>query len=150
MPRKPLILIACLALGAIAVLPGSAAASTNTAAARSAGQTGKLVNSLAAGACAQERHKIGKRSFRKRYGRKSTRTCIKRNRKDARAAVTAGTAECQLELDDYGDEDFYMDWDSFEDCVADYSQWVMDGGTFEDDGSMDPGADEDPGVDFSP
>lgn len=135
MARRPAILIICLALGALVALPGTAAAKASASAGNS------LVNSLAVGACAGEKQEIGKRAFRKRYGKRSAKTCVKRKRKEARGAVAEATAECQAELDDFGEENFYLDWDSFSDCVADYAAYIMDGGSFEEDDSEDTGDD---------
>jgi hypothetical protein len=142
MTRKSAIVSVCLALGAIAALPGTAVAGSGTEAAKSGSSS--LVISLTSKACAGERQQIGKRAFRKRYGagKRAAKACSRRLRKQARDAVFEATAECQAELEDYGEEDFYLDWDSFSDCVVDYADWVMGGGSFEDDGSGN-GGDED-------
>ena len=120
------IAVVCIALGALIAAP--------TASAARASGGGSLVNSLAAGACSAEKGKLGKKSFQKKYGKKhSSRNCAKRKRGEARSAVAKATTECQAELEDYGEEDFYADWETFDACVADYADWIMGGGTFEDD-----------------
>ncbi|MBM3667460.1 MAG: hypothetical protein FJW90_08290 [Actinobacteria bacterium] len=130
MARKPAILIVCAALlGALATPAPSSAA-------------GGLVGKLAAGACSAEKAKIGKRAFAKRYGAKRpTRTCIKRTKAAARRAVAAATDECLVELEEYGEEEFYLEWETFPACVEDYAAWIMDGGGFEDDGSEEDDGD---------
>jgi hypothetical protein len=101
-----------------------------------------LVNKLAAGACSAEKSKLGKKAFAKRYaGKKPKRICIKRKKPEARRAVSEATDECLWELQEYGEEEFYFEWGTFSACVDDYSAWIMDGGSFEDDTSED-GEDE--------
>jgi hypothetical protein len=126
MARRPAIAIVTVALLGLTALPGAAAApgagtsSTN------------LVNTLATDACVAEKSEIGKKAFKKRYGaKKAMKACVKRARPDARRAVAAGTEECLAELQDFGEEEFYLEWESFSACVEDYSAWIMDGGTFE-------------------
>jgi hypothetical protein len=136
MLRKPALLIACLAVAGLIAVPGIAAA-------KSGARGGGLVGTLATGACTSEKQAIGKRAFRKRYGRKQpARACVKRNRADARRAVTAATAQCQDEFDEYGEEEFYLEWEIFSDCLADYAAWIMDGGGFEEGDSEDEGDEE--------
>lgn len=136
MKRAPAILVSCLFLGALCALPGTASAASGAPAVKSAGG---LAGSLAVGACADERRKLGRRSFVKRYGagKRANRACAKRTRKQARNAITAATAECQAELADYGEEDFYLDWTTFSGCVADYAAWIMGGGGFDEDDPED-------------
>lgn len=136
MPRKPALLIACLAVAGLIAVPGVAAAKSGPAG-------GGLVGTLATGACASEMQEIGKRSFRKRYGKKQpARACVKRNRPEARRAVAEAMAECRAEFDDYGEEEFYLEWETLSECVADYAAWIMDGGGFEEDDSEDDGDEE--------
>lgn len=94
---------------------------------------GGAATKLAAKACAQEKKEIGRSAFAKRYGeRNAMRACVRKRRADARRAIAAATAECQAELDDFGPEDFFEDFDSFEECVLAYA---------EDDLVTDPGDD---------
>jgi hypothetical protein len=119
----PLRLIVLGALALALLVPASAPAK------------GGLATKLAAKACVQEKKSIGRKAFTKRYGeRNAMRACVRKNRSDARRAIAAATAECQAELDDFGPEDFYEDWDSFEECVEYYA---------EADTVVDPGGDDD-------
>ncbi|MGZ5331060.1 MAG: hypothetical protein ACXWFH_07115 [Solirubrobacterales bacterium] len=46
-----------------------------------------------------------------------------------------------------GPRPFLEDWSSFEECVASYAQWALDGGLADDEGDEgdgDPEDDEDP------
>ncbi|MGZ5335522.1 MAG: hypothetical protein ACXWZ6_08790 [Solirubrobacterales bacterium] len=123
------------ALGAALVAPGPAAASDG------------LVRALAASECSELKQDLGRKAFRKRFGRKPMRACVKRGRPAARRAVAAATTECRAELDGWGLDLFLEDWSSFEECVASYAQWALDGGLADDEGDEgdgDPEDDEDP------
>jgi hypothetical protein len=120
--RGPLRLIALGVLALALLIPASAPAK------------GGLANKLAAKACVQEKKSIGRKAFAKRYGeRNAMRACMRKKRSDARQAIAAATAECQAELDDFGAEDFYEDWVSFEECVAYYAEADMVVDPSEDD-----------------
>ena len=128
MSGKALISVVCCALG-LTLLPSAASGNA-------------LVNKLAADACRAEKSKLGKKAFAKRYGaKKPVRACAKRTRPKARAAVSDANDECLFELEEYGDEEFYLEWGTFSACVADYAAWIMDGGGFEEeeDGDEDEG-----------
>jgi hypothetical protein len=111
-----------------------------------AGQGGQ-VSTLAAQQCAQERASIGKKAFRKRYGRKRTmRACAKRNRVHVASAVASANQDCQAELaelgevnfiDEYGDEptdplDYAMD-----ECVAESVDEILNPEDYVDDDTDD-------------
>ena len=100
-----------MVVGLLALSPGATAA------------RGGPVAGLSSQQCAQERADIGKRAFRKRYGRKhAMRTCARRNR--ARVAGAAGTAaqDCQEELADLGETDFI---DEYADLAHDSADTAM-------------------------
>ena len=138
MPRRPAVLFVSAALLGLLVLPGAA-----TAKPTAAPSAASLVNALAADACATEKAEIGKRAFRKRYGaKKPMRACVKRAKPDARKAVGEATDECLWELEEYGSEAFYSEWETFSACVEDYAAWIMDGGGFEEEEDEDEGAEE--------
>jgi hypothetical protein len=144
MSRRPAILIVSAALLGLLALPGGVAAGP-TATASGA----NLVNALATDACAAEKSDIGKKAFKKRYGaKKGMKACVKRNKADARAAVTEATDECLWELEEYGDEEFYGEWGTFSACVEDYAAWIMDGGGFEEDDEGDEEEEEEDEGDF--
>ena len=106
---RPTLLFVVVAL--VFALPGSAAAA--------GGQATKLAKK----ACVDEKRSIGNKAFSKRYGdRNAIRTCVRKMRSEARRAIEAATAECQAELDDFGPEDFFEDYDSFEQCVTDLAE----------------------------
>ena len=131
MPRKFPIALACLAVAVSLVAPATS------------GAAGSFANQLAADACKAEKSKLGKRGFAKRYGaKKPMKTCLRKAKAEANKAVSEATDECLSELQEYGDEEFYAEWDTFSACVEDYAAWIMDGGGFEDDDSED----EDEGV----
>ena len=94
-------------IAALLVLPASA----------SAGQGGQA-SSLAAQHCAQEKSAIGKKSFRKRYGKRAMRNCVKRNRGKAASALNSAALECRQELEQIGPEEFILDYAWDEDTVA--------------------------------
>ena len=122
-------MIVSAALLGLLVLPGAAPARP-TATASGA----NLGNDLANDACALEKSEIGKRAFRKRYGtKKPMKACVKQAKPDARKAVGEATDECLLELQEFGSEEFYFEWETFSACVEDYAAWIMDGGGFEED-----------------
>jgi hypothetical protein len=128
MARRPAIVIVTGALLGALALPGAAAGASASASSAS------LVNSLAADACQAEKASIGKKAFKKRYGaKKAMKACVKRARPAARTAVASATDECLLELQDYGEEEFYFEWETFSACVEDYAAWIMEGGTFEEE-----------------
>jgi hypothetical protein len=131
MARRLALLTALAAVAAALLAPAPAPA------------TGGLVRWLAAGECVELKQKIGRKAFRKRFGRRAMPACIKRNRAAARRAVGVATAECRAELDEWGLELFLEDWLSFEECVATYAEWELDGG-FEDE----TGEEEDPGAEL--
>ncbi len=138
MPRRPAALFVSAALLGLLVLPGAATAQPTAAA-----SAANLVNALAADACAAEKAEIGKRAFRKRYGaKKPMRACVKRAKPDARNAVGEATDECLTELEEYGSEEFYAEWETFSACVEDYAAWIMDGGGFEEEEEEDEGDEE--------
>jgi hypothetical protein len=131
MSRKFPIALACLAIALPLALPASSGAATN------------LANQLASNACKAEKSKFGKRGFAKRYGaKKPMKVCLKKARASAGSAVSEATDECLAELQEYGDEEFYAEWETFTACVEDYAAWIMDGGGFEEDESED----EDEGI----
>jgi hypothetical protein len=104
------------------------------------GAAGGLTGQLAADACKAEKAKLGKKGFAKRYGaKKPMKVCAKKAKADANKAVSEATDECLLELQEYGDEEFYADWGTFSACVEDYAAWIMDGGGFEEDESEGDG-----------
>lgn len=120
---------------ALLVLPGGVSA-----------QPRGLVSQLAAGDCAAERADVGRKSFRKRYGRKrGMAVCIKAHRAEARRAIGVATAACREELDEWGLDEFLADWESFEECVATYAEWELDGGLEDDPGDGEEADPEDPG-----
>jgi hypothetical protein len=132
MSRKFSISVACLAIAVSLMVPATS------------GAAGGLTAQLAADACKAEKSKLGKKGFAKRYGaKKPLKACAKKAKADANKAVSEATDECLLELQEYGDEEFYADWGTFSACVEDYAAWIMDGGGFEEDDSED---DEDAGV----
>lgn len=144
MPRRPVILSALAALVALFALPGAATAAPTAQVSAAA-----LVESLSKDACAAEKADIGKKAFKKRYGaKKSMKACLKKARPLARQAISEATDECVWELNEYGEEEFYYEWDSFSACVEDYAAWIMDGGGFEEDedGDADEGEEEDDGL----
>lgn len=111
----------------------------------SSSAAGGLIGTLAADACATKKAELGKRAFRKRFGAKrAMRACVRQTRDEARRAVDEATAECLWELEEFGEEEFYLEWVTFSACVEDYAAWIMDGGSFEEDGG-DDGADGDGG-----
>jgi hypothetical protein len=85
------------------LIAGAALALPAGAAATPAGQ----VSSLAAQQCSQERASIGKKAFRKRYGRKGAmRACTRRHRGQVAAAVGPAAQDCQEDLADFGAAEF--------------------------------------------
>lgn len=122
MARKVALLTVLAAVAAALLAPAPASA------------TGGLVRWLAAGECVELKQKIGRKAFRKRFGRRSMPACIKRNRAAARRAVGVAAAECRAELDEWGLELFLEDWLSFEECVATYAEWELDGGLEDETG----------------
>jgi hypothetical protein len=113
-----------LALGAIVFGPGSAASA--------AGPAG-LTASIAAADCTREKAKVGKRAFRKHFGeRRPMVRCIAATAPAARRAITVATNACQAELDEWGLEEFEVEWESFSVCVSVYADWEMDGGLADD------------------
>jgi hypothetical protein len=115
--------IGVILVGALLAFPASAAA----------GQGGR-VSTLAAQQCSQERGKIGKRAFRKRYGAKHTmRSCIKRTRPKVASALSAAAQECQQQLAQSGAEQFILDfaWDedtvenAMSECLADTADQIL-------------------------
>lgn len=142
MPRRPVIPSVLAALVALIALPGAAPAAPTAHTSGSA-----LIETLAKDACAAERADIGKKAFKKRYGaKKAAKACLKKARPEARLAISEATDECVWELNEYGDEEFYAEWDSFTACVEDYAAWIMDGGEFED--GEDAGDDDDDDAGF--
>ena len=129
------------AITALAVLATLTAVVLGSAqAASAAGPTG-LVASIAGADCARVKAKVGKRAFRKRFGEKRPMArCIAQTAPAARRAIAVATAACQAELDEYP-EDFYVDWESFGECVSTYAGWEMDGGLVDDPGE-DEGTEE--------
>jgi hypothetical protein len=121
MARRLTALATAAVIGALLAVPATAPAK------------GGLASTLAADKCSAEKKKLGKKRFQKKYGKKGVANCLKRTRGEANRAVAVATTECQVELDEYGLEDFLLDWSSFEECVATYAQWEMDGGLVEDD-----------------
>lgn len=126
MKRMLMTALATAALAGLLALTGGAA---------SADASGSLVRSLAAGQCAAEKQDIGKKAFRKKYGKKGMPACIKKGRAAARQAVSVATQDCQAELEEFGLESFLEDWTSFEECVGDYAEWELD--PVGDDGEED-------------
>jgi len=108
---------------------------------------GGPVTSLAAQQCAQERADVGKKAFRKRYGRKhAMRNCAKRNR--ARVAAVAGTAaqDCQEELSDLGEMDFIDEYadlgldsvdTAMDECIAEDVDELLNPDDYVDDDGID-------------
>jgi hypothetical protein len=138
MSRRPTILIIAAALTGLLALPGAAVAAPTASASASS-----LVTTLATDACVAEKSEIGKKAFKKRYGaKKGMKACVKKAKPQARQAITEATDECIWELEEYGDEEFYYEWDSFTACVEDYAAWIMDGGGFEDDDEEDTESDD--------
>jgi hypothetical protein len=121
MARKLTALAIAAVIGALLAVPAAAPAK------------GGLTGSLAASACSAEKKQLGKKRFAKKYGKKGMAVCIKRTRGAAQRAIAVATVECQAELDEYGLDEFLLDWSSFEECVATYAEWEMDGGLVEDD-----------------
>jgi hypothetical protein len=115
-PAVPVLVAVAIALGVALIVPFTSVAKPRG-----------MVGELAAGACASERAEIGRRAFAKRYGRRPMRACTKRMRGDARRAVRVAAEACQTELDDYGLEEFLLDWDDLADCVETYAEWELDG-----------------------
>jgi hypothetical protein len=109
---------------------------------------GGQVSSLAAQQCSQERANIGKKAFRKRYGRKGAmRACTRRHRGQVAAAVGPAAKDCQGDLADFGAADFidiYADepTDSLDyamsECIAEGVNDLLN----PDDDSSDDGDDE--------
>lgn len=130
--RKLALAALLAALAAALVAPGPAAASDG------------LVRALAASECSELKQDLGRKAFRKRFGRKPMRACVRRGRPAARRAVAAATAECRAELDGWGLDLFLEDWSSFEECVASYAEWALDGGLADDEGDESAEEDEEP------
>lgn len=92
-----------------------------------------LVGTIAAADCLREKGEIGKRTFRKRYGpRRAMARCIVQTAAEARQAIALATSTCQAELDEWGPEEFLLEWESFGECVSLYADWEMDGGLVDD------------------
>ncbi len=128
------LVIACAALGLL-----TAAVVVPVREADGAGKPTGLVGTLAAADCVRAKAEIGPRAFRKRYGpRRPTTRCMRATAPAARAAIAVATASCQAELDEWGLEDFLLEWESFAECVSLYADWEMDGG-LEDDPDADMG-----------
>jgi hypothetical protein len=108
MTRRLSIVAAICALAVALAVPGSASASSK-------------VTSLAAAQCKNERKALGKKGFAKRYGKKGTGACIKKQKRAVRAAIADATDQCQSELDEFGPDEFFYEWESFEECVDWYT-----------------------------
>jgi hypothetical protein len=106
------------ALAAVAVL----AAPTAAAAKRSA----KPVDRLAAQTCAQERHQVGRAQFRKKYGQRPMRACVRRTRGKARGAFRKATDRCSQELALLGPVAFGEEYDFDEDPATDFAECVAE------------------------
>ncbi len=121
---KALHLVVAVAATLLLVMPGSAVAKAG----------GKSVDRLAAQACAQERQKIGKSAFRKKYGeRAAARACVRRTRSRAKAALRDASDECLAELAESGPTEFADDYgtdesgsDAFEQCVDETAELILE------------------------
>lgn len=130
MTRRLMIAIAACALFGLLAIPSSSGAATSAA----------QVNQLSAAYCKGENKALGKKAFAKRYGKKGMKACVKKQRKTVRAAYQAATEECQAELDEFGEEEFYFEWESFEECV----DWYADEELNPSPEGDDPIGDDDP------
>ena len=121
-----------IAAAALLALPAGAAASQ-----------GGQVNSLTAQQCSQEKAKIGKKAFRKKYGAKHTmRNCAKRTKPQVAVALDTAGSDCQAELaqsglaefiDDYGDDPTDTVDDAMPECIAEDVDQILNPDDYVDD-----------------
>jgi hypothetical protein len=82
------------------------------------GQVSKLTTSY----CKAQKKKVGKKAFTKQYGKKGMKSCAKRQRKAVQSAYRQAASDCQAELDEFGAEEFMLEWESFDECVQWYAE----------------------------
>ncbi len=87
---------------------------------------------MASAACATEAKQLGKKGFRKRYGRKPRPKCIRRAAEAVSGAVAVSVSDCQLELDVFGLEEFLDEYGATYEAALD--ECIREGVDFELDG----------------
>jgi hypothetical protein len=100
----------CALLVALALPAGSAAVDS------------RQVQKMTTVYCKAQKKKLGKKGFAKRYGKNPMKACVKKQRKAVANAYRQAEADCQDELAEFGDEEFYLEWGSFGECVEWYAQ----------------------------
>jgi hypothetical protein len=100
----------CALLVALALPAGSAAVDS------------RQVQKMTTVYCKAQKKKLGKKAFAKRYGKKAPmKACIKKQRRAVENAYRNAEADCHEELAEFGDEEFYLEWGSFDECVNWYA-----------------------------
>ena len=101
----------CALLIALAVPAGSGAADS------------RQVQKMTQVYCKAQKKKLGKKAFSKRYGKKAPmKACVKKQRKVVENAYRQAEADCQEELAEFGEDEFSLEWSSFDECV----EWYAD------------------------
>jgi hypothetical protein len=130
MTRRLTVLAGLCALIAALVLPSAASANST--------QVQKMTTVY----CKSQKKQLGKKGFAKRYGRKAPmKACMKKQRQAVAAAYQQATADCQAELDEFGEADFYDEWESFDECVQWYAEDYLNPSPESDDPIDDSGDD---------
>ena len=111
MARRLAILAAFSALIAALLVPAGAGAADSS-----------QVSKMTAAYCKAQKKKLGKKGFAKRYGKKKPmKTCIKKQRKVVENAYRRAEEQCDAELAEFGEEEFFWEWESYEECVDWYA-----------------------------
>ncbi len=93
--------------------------------------------------CKSQKKALGKKAFAKRYGKKGMKACAKKQRKAVEAAFRQAEDDCQAELAEFGEDEFYAEWESFEECVEWYADDYLNPSDPSDD-PIDDDEDDDP------
>ena len=95
--------------------------------------------------CKFQKKKLGKKAFAKRYGKKAPmKACLKKQRKAIANAYRQAETDCQDELAEFGEEEFFLEWETFSECVEWYSDEYMHPSPAGDDPFDDEEEEEDP------